>query len=56
MYLQLTRTSMQLIKELERFTPPPVPELDEHPDMITAAAQAREKILERVRRRASKEP
>jgi predicted transcriptional regulator len=51
-YLQLAKASMALVKELARLTPPERGDEDDAPDMVEAARRAREKILERVRRRA----
>jgi predicted transcriptional regulator len=51
-YLQLARASSGIIKELARLTPPDHDDEDAAPDMVEAARRAREKILERVRRRA----
>lgn len=51
-YLQLARAAGNLIKELARLTPAEPPDENASPDMVEAARRAREKILERVRRRA----
>lgn len=50
--LQIARVSNGLIKELARLTPAPKGDEEESPDMNEAAKRARQKILERVRRRA----
>lgn len=53
-YLQFVRASTAAFKEIGRFTPAKPPDENDDPDMIAAAKTAREKILERIRRSASK--
>lgn len=52
----LSRTLHQALAQIARLTPAEPPARDEDPQLIAAAAQAREKILERVRRRAQARP
>lgn len=53
-YLQFVRASTAAFKEIGRFTPAKPPDENDDPDMVAAAKTAREKIIERIRRSASK--
>ncbi|MCC6902803.1 MAG: hypothetical protein IT377_27775 [Polyangiaceae bacterium] len=48
----LTRTLGQLVTLVGRLTPPAPPPVDDDPLLVAAATRAREKLLDRVERRA----